>query len=92
MNVSKVPIIVHGALHKRIVTKRVPHVCCNEISTASHAMCRRLGQHSIHKTPAQAAYIRAAESKMLQECRGASCMSNKILKCMLSGATLITVG
>ncbi len=37
-------------------------------------MGRRVGQHTIHKVPVQAAYIRAAESKLLQECKGASCV------------------
>jgi len=53
---AKIHSIVHGAQHNKIVMKHVPHeVCYNEMSTASHAMGRRVGQHSIHKIPAQAA-------------------------------------
>lgn len=74
---AKIHKIVHGKLHatKKCVMKHVPHkMCYDEMSSATHAMGCTVGQHSTHKVPAQAAYIRAAESKLLQECRGASCM------------------
>lgn len=75
MNSAKIHIIVHGARHKISVMKHVPHeVCCNEMSSASHAMGRKVGPQSFTRFLRKLHMSRATESKLLQECRAASCI------------------